>query len=142
MSITHYFLFIAFSSLWCLGIFAITRKGKIFDFVDNFYAKILDAKRIQQKIDKDERLTFSEHLRSKLYDPISGCCTCMASVHTLYLYLFYCDQTGNDFTFWIWCAIAIPVAFLNELLWNVRTSFVNFGKIVGMEIEKEKKGGC
>lgn len=125
MDWTEYFCLLFFCSLWCLGVFAISRKGKLFDFVDNWLAKVLDAKPIQKKIDKNEPMTVTEHLKVKLYDWILGCATCSASLHTFYAYALLCYFSGIHWQIWIWVMIAIPCAFVNELFWTFKMSNAN-----------------
>jgi hypothetical protein len=128
-----YFPFLAFCSLWCLGFFAITRKGKLFDFVDAAYSKLLGATEAQQKVN-DGTAIFLDHVKVKVYD-IFGCVTCLSSTQTLILYFFFCHVTDNNFVFWHWVAVSIPCAFLNEFLWQLRTTFVKRNEIADIEIK-------
>ena len=95
-----YFELILAVSLFELGIFAITRKGKLFDFI----------------------LKWVEKLPEKVSDPIITCVTCMASLHTLiwsFLFLYVHPMFNINFSWWLVVAIAIPCAFVNTILWQI-----------------------
>lgn len=137
MTAETYFYFIIFCSLWCLGFFAITRKGKLFDFVEEFVTKILGSKQAQKNFDSGTA-SFLDHVKLKIADPTFSCCTCMASVHSFIIYLLYCHFTGNSFMFLTWISIAIPVAFMNEILWATRTYFVKKNELTDLKIKMLK----
>lgn len=91
--------------LWCVGFYSITRKGKIFSFLPYL----------------------TDWMPAIIKDPLTHCVVCFASVHSVLVYGFISWQQllgVVNFDWRIWILLAIPTAFLNDLLWNIRTYFV------------------
>jgi hypothetical protein len=166
-------------TLWCCGVYAITRKGKIGYFILKFFdrkkqvrenfnevanmnydaelrahlahthrpAEIEDADEVENfmdlhsifsELDSEELLRriaspndFNEYFYMKdvpvfpsyIKDPIIGCVTCMASLHSLVVYTAFTvllDFYWNPFE---WISLAIPAAFINEFLYIIKNHF-------------------
>ena len=105
--ITNLLLLLVFNALYIMGLYSITRKGMIFGFMQSAFLKPTE-----DEYEEDYKLPW-------LYKPLIGCPTCMASVHSTYVYLLYIVWIGSG---WDWQYLivypfyAIALAGLNALL--------------------------
>ncbi len=86
---------IIFISLFCVGLRIASSKGMVLYFLRRPYEKA-----------KSPFLNW-------LLSPLIGCCTCMASVHSLWIFCYL-----NEFVFLDWLLCAISVAALNAILYR------------------------
>jgi hypothetical protein len=167
---------------WNLGFFAITRKGKLLQFILAFFEqkKSVEKKvvgeqynRLYEALRKDFLIATEYHSKDRkafitqmesaisvilskdnyyiylsveelilkldvknqidiyftarvdrfpdlLKDPIVCCITCMASVHGLIIYTSYSIFYHHPWNPFEWVLVAVPCAFLGELLWKLK----------------------